>query len=73
MDKDSPERSEEAGEAESAAGSSRVLVEDSHGQRPFMRGIMVHALMARGVEFDAALRTLLRTYVGRAGRPSWPM
>jgi len=36
---------------------NRVLVEDTNGRRPFMRGIMVHSLMSRGVAFDEALRT----------------
>lgn len=35
----------------------RVLVEDPAGRRPFMRGIMVHSLMARGVSFEEAYRT----------------
>ncbi|MDP6979624.1 MAG: hypothetical protein QF570_13640 [Myxococcota bacterium] len=35
----------------------RTLVEDASGRRPFMRGIMVHSLMARGVGFDEAFRT----------------
>ncbi len=33
---------------------ARVLVEDDNGRRPFMRGIMVHSLMSRGVSFEAA-------------------
>jgi 2-phosphoglycerate kinase len=32
-------------------------VEDSGIRRPFMRGIMVHSLMTRGVEFEKALAT----------------
>ena len=35
----------------------RILVEDDSGRRPFMRGIMVHSLMARGVSFEEAFRT----------------
>lgn len=35
----------------------RILVEDSAGRRPFMRGIMTHSLMARGITFDIAYRT----------------
>jgi len=30
------------------------MVEDEGGRRPFMRGIMVHSLMSRGVSFDDA-------------------
>ncbi len=40
-----------------AREDARVLVEDSAGRRPFMRGIMVHSLMARGVDFELALAT----------------
>lgn len=35
----------------------RILVEDEGARRPFMRGIMVHSLMARGIGFDEAFRT----------------
>ena len=34
----------------------RRMVEDAGGQRPFMRGIVVHSLMARGIPFDDAYR-----------------
>ena len=37
-------------------GGRRILVEDSAGRRPFMRGIMIHSLMARGVVFEDAYR-----------------
>jgi len=36
--------------------ASGTLVEDASGRRPFMRGIMVHSLMARGVSFEDAYR-----------------
>jgi 2-phosphoglycerate kinase len=36
---------------------THILVEDSAGRRPFMRGIMVHSLMARGISFEEAYRT----------------
>jgi 2-phosphoglycerate kinase len=36
---------------------NRILVEDASTRRPFMRGIMVHSLMARGIAFDEAYRT----------------
>ncbi|MFT5441600.1 MAG: 2-phosphoglycerate kinase [Myxococcota bacterium] len=36
---------------------ARILIEDSNGRRPFMRGIMVHSLMARGVSFEEAVKT----------------
>jgi len=35
----------------------RVVVEDGAGRRPFMRGIMVHSLIARGVDVEVALAT----------------
>ncbi len=34
----------------------RIQVEDAAGRRPFMRGIMIHSLMARGVSFEDAFR-----------------
>jgi 2-phosphoglycerate kinase len=37
-----------------SSGSRALVVEDSGLARPFMRGIMVHSLMARGVSFDEA-------------------
>jgi 2-phosphoglycerate kinase len=38
------------------SAAKRTLVEDETGRRPFMRGIMVHSLMSRGVSFDDAYR-----------------
>jgi len=38
-------------------GPNRILVEDASNRRPFMRGIMVHSLMARGIAFEEAYRT----------------
>lgn len=35
----------------------RILVEDGTGRRPFMRGILVHSLMARGLSFEEAYAT----------------
>jgi 2-phosphoglycerate kinase len=40
--------------------SGRLFVQVGDAQRPFMRGIMVHSLMARGVSFDAAYETAER-------------
>jgi len=34
-----------------------ILVEDGPNRRPFMRGIMVHSLMSRGIAFDRAYQT----------------
>jgi 2-phosphoglycerate kinase len=35
----------------------RTLVEDGANRRPYMRGIMVHSLMARGIAFKEAYQT----------------
>jgi 2-phosphoglycerate kinase len=35
----------------------RILVEDATGRRPFMRGILIHSLMAQGVDYEEAYRT----------------
>lgn len=40
-----------------SGGDGRLLVKDGEAQRPFMRGIMVHSLMERGVSFEEAYRT----------------
>jgi 2-phosphoglycerate kinase len=47
-----------AGPEDSEASDQRVLVvEESGVARPYMRGIMVHSLTARGVSFDDAYST----------------
>ncbi len=38
-------------------GSGRIWIEEGERRRPFMRGIMIHSLMARGVDFEDAYRT----------------
>jgi 2-phosphoglycerate kinase len=38
-------------------GSGRIWIEEAGRRRPFMRGIMIHSLMARGVDFEDAFRT----------------
>ncbi len=47
-----------AREKESRAGksgsTSRPVVKDADGERPFMRGIMIHALTRRGVPYEEA-------------------
>jgi 2-phosphoglycerate kinase len=40
--------------AAKGSGGRALIVEESGLARPFMRGIMVHSLMARGVSFDDA-------------------
>jgi 2-phosphoglycerate kinase len=37
-------------------GAGGVVVEDAGGKRPFMRGILIHSLMGRGVSFEDAYR-----------------
>ena len=46
------------------------MVEDAAGRRPFMRGIMVHSLMARGVDFEVAYATANQVRGRIAGRES---
>lgn len=41
-------------ETRSGAGRDRIEVETSTGRRPFMRGILVYGLMARGLPFEEA-------------------
>jgi 2-phosphoglycerate kinase len=48
--------------------SERVQVEDNGHQRPFMRGIMVHSLTARGLSFEEALGTANSVRDRLAGR-----
>jgi 2-phosphoglycerate kinase len=59
------ERAGSGGDAPAGEGSSgskraqdedRLLVDEGGHRRPFMRGIMIHSLMARGVPFDEANR-----------------
>lgn len=54
---------------EPAAESGRILVEDDAGRRPFMRGILVHSLMSRGVPFDDAYRAANELRRRLRGRP----
>ncbi len=46
----------------------RLWVEDAGRRRPFMRGIMIHSLMARGMAFDDAYRVADRMRDGLRGR-----
>jgi len=58
-----PGDADAAGEGAEAAGSDspdeseRLWVEDAGKRRPFMRGIVIHSLMARGVSFEEASAT----------------
>jgi 2-phosphoglycerate kinase len=51
---------------------NRTLVEDTTGRRPFMRGIMVHSLMTRGIAFEQAYRTADRVRERIRGRSVVP-
>ncbi len=50
----------------------RILVEDEGRQRPFMRGIMIHSLLARGVPFEDAYRAADAVRAGLGGRTVVP-
>ena len=54
------------------AREDRLFVTDEQGRRPFMRGIMVHALMERGISFDEAYRTADRVRSMVQGRIEVP-
>ena len=51
------ESDEEQHDWSSDSDPNRTLVEDGANRRPFMRGIVVHSLMARGIPFEEAYRT----------------
>jgi len=58
-DLDRPETSGDPGgdvptEATPDAQERRLLIEDGGVRRPFMRGILIHSLIARGVDFEEA-------------------
>jgi 2-phosphoglycerate kinase len=53
---DDPGPSEPASGQAPAAEDRRLWVDDGGVRRPFMRGIMIHSLMARGVPFEEANR-----------------
>lgn len=54
---------------EPAGEGGRILVEDEAGRRPFMRGILIHSLMARGVAFDEAFGAANEIRRRLRGRP----
>jgi 2-phosphoglycerate kinase len=56
----------------SESDPDRTLVEDGGSRRPFMRGIMVHSLMARGIPFEEAYRTADRIRERLRGRSVVP-
>ncbi len=63
----------EAGSSGAGVEAERVRVVERSGiGRPYMRGIMVHSLMARGVSFDEAYRTADAVRERIRGRGSVP-
>jgi 2-phosphoglycerate kinase len=52
--KPSSKRGDAAQAAGSASGRDRIYIEHDAVRRPFMRGILVHSLMARGLAFEDA-------------------
>ena len=69
--------SEPARSSLSERQKGRIQVEDAGKRRPFMRGIMIHSLMARGIAFDEAFHAAneVRSRVGErlSSRPTkWP-
>jgi len=64
MADDTSEKSRPSG----GGDKGRVWIEEGGNQRPFMRGIMVHSLMARGVAFEDALTTADQVRVRIRGR-----
>jgi 2-phosphoglycerate kinase len=50
-------RKKDRGSKRTSPEGARILVVSGEHRRPFMRGIMVHSLMARGVSFEDALAT----------------
>lgn len=55
---------------DAAADRPRTFVEDASGRRPFMRGIMIHSLLARGIPFEDAFRCAGEVRDRLRGRPS---
>ncbi len=52
-----PVESGVGGDLRKGGRASRIYVESGSGRRPFMRGILVHSLMARGLAFEEAYGT----------------
>jgi 2-phosphoglycerate kinase len=54
-------------------GRDRIFVEHESGPRPFMRGILVHSLMARGLSFEDAFGAANATRERLRGRGVVPL
>lgn len=52
--KPQPKRGDAGSASGSASGRDRIYIEHDSVRRPFMRGILVHSLMARGLAFEDA-------------------
>ncbi len=66
-------KDKQGGRSRSPEGESRrTMVVSGEARRPFMRGIMVHSLMARGVPFEDALATAEHVREKIKGRPEVP-
>ena len=63
-------RSEQKAKSGKRSEKRALVVEDSGLARPYMRGIMLHSLMARGVTFDEAYETAQAVADRLRGRPS---
>jgi len=61
-------QSEKSPKPSSKEEGGRVYVIDARGRRPFMRGIMVHSLTARGIAFERAYETADRVRNAIRGR-----
>ncbi len=61
------ERRESGSKRGKQLSDSRLAVEDEAGRRPFMRGIMIHSLMSRGISFEDAFETANRVRDGLKG------
>lgn len=49
-----PKRGDAPSHSNSSSGRDRIYIEHDSVRRPFMRGILVHSLMARGLAFEDA-------------------
>jgi 2-phosphoglycerate kinase len=55
-----PRRGAGSGAPAPEGGGSRIVIDDAGSKRPFMRGILIHSLMARGMSFEDAYRVASR-------------
>jgi 2-phosphoglycerate kinase len=67
------DRARPRGAPPSEGGRERLFVEHDSGPRPFMRGILVHSLMARGLSFEDAFAVANATRDRLRGRRVVPL